>query len=78
MAAPFKKAQLLTIFSILSWQVCGLNQACKHLGYLSAKFGALNQRIKKIKSSENAVATPSSSESTTDFQICKTTHSLAV
>ena len=30
-----------------------MNQVCNHLLYLSAKFGALNQRIKEIRSSEN-------------------------
>ena len=43
----------LTIFSILSKQGCGLNQACNHLVYLSEKFRALNQRINEIRSSEN-------------------------
>ena len=43
----------LTFFSILSRQVYGMNQACNHRFYLSAKFGALNQRINEIRFSEN-------------------------
>ena len=39
---PSRRSNSLTIFSMLSRQVCGLNQACNHLVYLSAKFGALN------------------------------------
>ena len=49
---PSKRRNGLTIFSILSLQVCGLNQACNHLVYLSAKFGGLNQRINEIRSAE--------------------------
>ena len=56
-ATPFKEAQRPqcrhTNFSILSRKVCSTNQVCNHLVYLSAKFGALNQRINEIRSSEN-------------------------
>ena len=47
--------QPLHWFSILCRQVCSMNQVCNHLLYLSAKFGALNQRINrdKTRSSEN-------------------------
>ena len=49
---PSRRLNGLTIFSILSGQVCGMNQVCYHLVYLSAKFGALNQRINEISFSD--------------------------
>lgn len=42
-----------TIFRVLSRQVFCMKQVCNHLVNLSAKFGALNQRINEIRSSEN-------------------------
>ena len=49
---PSRRRNGLTIFSFLSRQVCGMNQAFNHLVYLFAKFGALNQRINEIRSNE--------------------------
>ena len=50
---PSRRRNGLTIYSNLSRHVCGINQVCNHLVYLSAKFGALNHRINEIWSSEN-------------------------